>query len=135
MWCGTGKTVTFTISIFEDKTSLNVIVFPSLGLINQYSNDYFLNENFKKGFEKFNCLAFCSDSEKKLIVQSDSIRYSTDENDCKAFLEDRSKNSQKIVLVTYHSFEKFVNICIEMEDHQYEQGIEQKAKAGLNRLN
>ena len=53
MWCGTGKTVTFTISIFEDKTSLNVIVFPSLGLINQYSNDYFLNENFKKGFEKF----------------------------------------------------------------------------------
>lgn len=45
MWCGTGKTVTFTCSIFEDNKSLNVIVFPSLGLINQYSNDYFLNEN------------------------------------------------------------------------------------------
>ena len=30
---------------------------------------------------------------------------------------------------------RYFNICIEMEDHQYEQGIEQKAKAGLNRLN
>ena len=29
----------------------------------------------------------------------------------------------------------YFNICIEMEDHQYEHGIEQKAKAGLNRLN
>ncbi len=31
--------------------------------------------------------------------------------------------------------ERYFNICIEMEDHQHEQGIEQKAKAGLNRLN
>ena len=31
--------------------------------------------------------------------------------------------------------EKYFKICIEMEGHQYEQGIEQKAKAGLNRLN
>jgi tetratricopeptide (TPR) repeat protein len=30
---------------------------------------------------------------------------------------------------------RYFNICIQMEDHQYEQGIEQKAKAGLNRLN
>ena len=30
---------------------------------------------------------------------------------------------------------KYLNTCVEMEDHQYEQGIEQKAKAGLNRLN
>ncbi len=30
---------------------------------------------------------------------------------------------------------RYFNICIEMEDHQYELGIEQKAKAGLNRLN
>lgn len=30
---------------------------------------------------------------------------------------------------------KYFNTCVEMEDHQYEQGIEQKAKAGLNRLN
>ena len=33
MWCGTGKTRTFTISIFQDNQDLNVIVFPSLGLI------------------------------------------------------------------------------------------------------
>lgn len=29
----------------------------------------------------------------------------------------------------------FFNTCIEMKNHQHEQGIEQKAKAGLNRLN
>ena len=43
MWCGTGKTRTFTISLFQDNQDLSVIVFPSLGLINQYNNDYFLN--------------------------------------------------------------------------------------------
>ena len=52
MWCGTGKTRTFTISLFQDNQNLNVIVFPSLGLINQYNNDYFLNPNpiFKENF-------------------------------------------------------------------------------------
>ena len=45
MWCGTGKTRTFTVSIFNDEKNLNVIVFPSLGLINQYNNDYFNNDN------------------------------------------------------------------------------------------
>ena len=36
---------------------------------------------------------------------------------------------------TLDEAKRYFNICIEMEDHQYEQGIEQKAKAGLNRLN
>ena len=40
MWCGTGKTRTFTIDLFESNQNMNVIVFPSLGLINQYANDY-----------------------------------------------------------------------------------------------
>ena len=42
MWYGTGKTRTFTLSLFKDLQVLSVIVFPSLGLINQYNNDYFL---------------------------------------------------------------------------------------------
>ena len=63
MWCGTGKTRTFTIDLFINNENFNVIVFPSLGLINQYGNDYILNRNepFISQFEKFNCLAFCSD--------------------------------------------------------------------------
>ena len=44
MWCGTGKTRTFTIKTFLDNYNLTVFVFPSLGLINQYNNDYILNK-------------------------------------------------------------------------------------------
>lgn len=50
MWCGTGKTRTFTIDLFINNRNLNVIVFPSLLLINQYCNDYILSQDelFKK---------------------------------------------------------------------------------------
>ena len=55
MWCGTGKTRTFTIDSFINSEKRNVIVFPSLGLINQYCNDYALSseEPFKTEFEKY----------------------------------------------------------------------------------
>ena len=111
MWCGTGKTRTFTISLFQDNQDLNVLVFPSLGLINQYNNDYFLNQDnlFKNNFDNFLCLAFCSDDETKLKLKTSSIQYSTSEKTCKSFLK---KKDKKIVLVTYASFEKFINICI-----------------------
>lgn len=110
MWCGTGKTRTFTISLFQDNQDINVIVFPSLGLINQYNNDYFLNQDniFKDNFDKFQCLTFCSDSDTKLKLKNSAIRYSTSEKTCKSFMK---KKDKKIVLVTYHSFEKFINIC------------------------
>jgi len=111
MWCGTGKTRTFTISLFQDNQNLNVIVFPSLGLINQYNNDYFLNSNniFKDNFDNFQCLAFCSDDESKLKCKSSKIKYSTSDNTLKTFIKNKNK---KIILVTYQSFEKFINICI-----------------------
>ena len=53
MWCGTGKTRTFTVDLLDDCKKMNVIVFPSLGLINQYCNDYTLSseEPFKSGFD------------------------------------------------------------------------------------
>ena len=112
MWCGTGKTRTFTISLFQDNQDINVLVFPSLGLINQYNNDYFLNQDniFKDNFDKFQCLAFCSDSDTKLKLKTSAVRYSTSEKTCKSFMK---KKDKKIVLVTYHSFEKFINICID----------------------
>ncbi len=114
MWCGTGKPRTFTISLFQDNQDINVIVFPSLGLINQYNNDYFLNQNniFKNNFDKFHCLAFCSDNDTKLKLKNSTIRYSTSEKTCKSFMK---KNNKKIILVTYHSFEKFINICYDSE--------------------
>ena len=111
MWCGTGKTRTFTISLFQDNQDLNVIVFPSLGLINQYNNDYFLNQDniFKDNFDNFQCLAFCSDDESKLNCKSNKINYSTSDIRLKTFIK---KKENKIILVTYQSFEKFINICI-----------------------
>lgn len=114
MWCGTGKTRTFTTSLFQDFQDTNVIVFPSLDLINQYNNDYFLNQNkiFKEHFDKFQCLAFCSDDDTKLKLKASTIKYSTSEKTCKSFMKQKGK---KFILVTYHSFEKFINICYENE--------------------
>jgi tetratricopeptide (TPR) repeat protein len=34
----------------------------------------------------------------------------------------------------YDNAKIYFNSCLDMENHLYEQGIEQKAKAGLNRL-
>jgi len=56
MWCGTGKTRTFTMDIFIQGEPMNVVVFPSLGLINQYCNDYILSleEPFQCEFKNIN---------------------------------------------------------------------------------
>ena len=47
LWCGSGKTRIIVYSIFDDGLELNVIVFPSFGLINQFNNDYILDTKFK----------------------------------------------------------------------------------------
>jgi len=110
MWCGTGKTRTFTIDLFINNEKTNVFVFPSLGLINQYCNDYTLSneEPFKTEFAKYKCLSFCSDNDGKLKSKG-QIKFTTDENKLNAFLK---KNNKQIILVTYQSFEKFITICI-----------------------
>ena len=88
MWCGTGKTRTFTIDLFIKNEKRNVIVFPSLGLINQYCNDYALStdEPFKTEFEKYKCLAFCSDDDGKLKSRG-KIQFTTDEKKLNTFLK------------------------------------------------
>ena len=52
-WCGTGKTRTFTLRTFMRKDLLTIIVFPSLGLVNQYNNDYIASKQqpFKDEFK------------------------------------------------------------------------------------
>jgi superfamily II DNA or RNA helicase len=45
MFCGVGKSIIITNVIIHGKKELNVIVFPSLALIMQYSMDYLLNES------------------------------------------------------------------------------------------
>ena len=98
MWCGTGKTRTFTIGIFSDNQTTNVLVFPSLGLINQYCNDYILSpeEPFVSEFEKYKCLAFCSDDESKLKIKTDKIKYTTKEKTLNTFLKQRHTKTFKL---------------------------------------
>ena len=111
MWCGTGKTRAFTIDLFINKEKINIVVFPSLGLINQYCNDYALSteEPFNTEFEKYKFLAFCSDDDGKLKSKG-KIPFTTKEKTLESFLK---KQDNKIILVTYQSFEKFTSICID----------------------
>ena len=68
MWCGTGKTRVFTFSILNFKYYLNVIVFPSLGLIEQYNRDYVNNADFEGYWSEYEILSFCSDDDKNLKI-------------------------------------------------------------------
>ena len=116
MWCGTGKTDTFTIDIFIQEESINVIVFPSLQLVQQYYKEYILSleEPFQREFKKYKCLAFCSENENEYdndskLKRKKSIPYTTDKTKLITFFKDKNK---KIIMVTYQSFEKFINSCI-----------------------
>ena len=107
MWCGTGKTRVFTYSILKDEQNINVIVFPSLGLINQYNLDYVINPEFIDFWKKYNIISFCSEDEKKLKNKSiKQITYTTSEKTLLSLL--RKKNI--LITVTYQSFEKFTDI-------------------------
>jgi superfamily II DNA or RNA helicase len=112
MWCGTGKTRTFTMDIFIQGEPINVVVFPSLGLINQYCNDYILSleEPFQSEFKKYKGLAFCSDNDGKL-KSKETIIFTSNEKTLMKFIHCKHK---KIIAVTYQSFEKFVDICIKL---------------------
>jgi superfamily II DNA or RNA helicase/ubiquinone/menaquinone biosynthesis C-methylase UbiE len=117
MWCGTGKTRTFTIELFIGMKNINVIVFPSLGLINQYCNDYILSSNqpFQHEFANYACMAFCSKSDsennpaKSLISSIRTIPSTTEE---KVLIDFLHSTRNKIILVTYQSFEKFITTCM-----------------------
>ena len=107
MWCGTGKTRIFTTSIIEFAFLLNVIVFPSLGLINQYNNDYVNNHTFEEYWYEYEILSFCSAEEPGKKKSSKKIKYTTSEQTLKTFLR---KKGKKLITVTYQSFQKFVEI-------------------------
>jgi superfamily II DNA or RNA helicase len=110
IWCGGGKTRIIVYSIFDDNQLVNVIVFPSLGLINQFNNDYILCEDFMDYFKVYQCLSVCSDSESKLKIKTDIIRYTTKESIIKNYLK---KGGKKLFTVTYQSLEMFMNIIVE----------------------
>ena len=110
IWCGCGKTRIIVYKIFDDKKDLNVIVFPSLGLINQFNNDYILKNEWNDKFSDYKFLSFCSDNEKQLKIKTNKIKYTTDSIKIKKFLYESNK---KLLTVTYQSFDKLVDIVTE----------------------
>jgi len=99
MFCGTGKSRIITNVITYQQKELNVVVFPSLALINQFSSDYYQY--------------FCD--YKIINISSEilpNIKSTTNITTIKKFL--KSKNS-KLVLVTYQSFGVFLN-CLETKN-------------------
>ncbi len=72
---------------------LNVIVFPSLGLISQYATDYLCKEAYQKHFENYDLLNVSSE-------HLQTIASTTDPTQIREFL---SRNAKKLVVVTYQS--------------------------------
>lgn len=111
MFCGTGKSFVMThikyIQIMKPK--LIVYVFPSLALISQFFNDY-----IKDIYESNNVLNVSSEYREDIIS-------TTNMKDIENFMDN---NDEKIILVTYDSYDLLLNslkqnidICIYDEAH------------------
>ncbi len=104
MFCGTGKSIIMTEVIIHEKKELNVLVFPSLALIQQYWTAY-----VEKYFPKYKKISISSLEEKNAESGEITIKSTTDSKEIKQFLKGKG---QKIALVTYHSYEVLLN-CLE----------------------
>ena len=109
MWCGTGKTRTLVCRIMLDKTAKSVvIVFPSLLLIKQFTDDYI--RRYSSFREAFSTLCFCTSTEAKLgliTAASKNIPYTTETRQARKFF--RNSDACNLVLVTYQSFPKLAD--------------------------
>jgi superfamily II DNA or RNA helicase len=94
MFCGTGKSIVmYQLFVLRIVSPLSVFVFPSLALIDQFYTDYIVK------------LKFNLDSVIKVSSEVDST---TDEDVVREFLSNDSIK-QKIVCITYQSFEVLLN--------------------------
>ena len=110
MFCGTGKSLIMSNCKIVQNQDLIVYVFPILGLIKQFYDDYLI-----KKYNAKNMLKISSESE---------IDSTTDEEKIKKFL---NKKTNKIICITYQSFgtlkdclnnlNKKINICVFDEAH------------------
>lgn len=95
MFCGTGKSRVMKRLIMEQKKSLSIIVFPSLALIRQFTNDY-LRDTETRVYGIMNV----SSEELKDITST------TDPAQIHHFLNNpKTKHQKKIICVTYQSLD------------------------------
>ena len=105
MFCGTGKSLLMRKCKIIEKKKLVVYVFPSLGLIDQFCTDYFVNVGLSCPF--------------KISSENEST---TDPIQIKAELKNKK---QKIICVTYQSYKTLldnldstkIDVCIYDEAH------------------
>ncbi len=88
MFCGSGKSLIILNLIKNYNSDINVLVFPSLNLIDQFYNDYLVN---------------VFDTEQMLKVCSESTS-TTNPKDIELFLLSKLEMKKKIICVTYQSF-------------------------------
>ena len=108
MFCGSGKSFIIYHALLEFGKNLSVVVVPSINLITQFNRDYLLdktkNEYNKKCFNrKFKLLTICSKNE----LNNSDFEFATEDDDISNFLKQKN---DKIVLITYQSLEKLINI-------------------------
>ena len=80
MFCGTGKTRIVFYLMMNNKSDLNVIVFPSISLITQFNIDYIHNKGWSQLTENYKYLSICSNNELNEKQNTHNIKYTTNEN-------------------------------------------------------
>ena len=114
MFCGSGKSYIIYDTILAFGHKLSVIVVPSIGLITQFNKDYLLDpikisynkHNYNKSF---NVMTICSKDEVKDTNTENTFTTNDDiiEKSLNNFI---SKDKNVVVLVTYQSLGKLINI-------------------------
>ena len=110
MFCGSGKSFIIYHCLLKYCENLSILVVPSINLITQFNNDYMLNslmiEYNKKHFnKKYNLMSICSKDE--IDKQNETNLITTDKYEINKFI---NTNNEKILLVTYQSLPKLVDI-------------------------
>jgi ribosomal RNA-processing protein 8 len=122
MFCGTGKSLLMRKCKILQNQNLVVYVFPSLQLIRQFYDDYL------KDYPQENILKISSDTDKYKDEDKDEMstldgnKSTTDKKIIQEFI---LKNTNKIVCVTYQSYETLIdnlngtliNTCVYDESH------------------
>ena len=121
MFCGTGKSRIITNVMIHAKKELNVVVFPSLALISQYSSDYLQHVDYRQHFE--NTLNVSSLKEQKEAEEAagaegneicSGMKITTTPSEIKHFLK---TGGSKVILVTYQSYSVLLD-CLDCLDGQ-----------------
>ena len=102
MFCGTGKSKVIINTVIHKKKTLSVIVFPSLALIRQFTEDYLSKNPFQKHCKNHKTINISSE----VLSNIDST---TNPDTIKSFL---NQQDSKVVLVTYQSLNVLLG-CLE----------------------